>query len=171
MLFKLNYYVPEPVLKLIYLSFIHTYLLYGIEAWFSTYANLTDKILVLQKKACRAICNLPYNAHTSDSFKNMRILKLGDIYNFQVAKIMYQAIRHGKYSNISDSLQFKSSIHRHKTRQINQLNIPKYLRSKTQSSLLYSGIKIWNHITRTFECNVSFSIFKLRLKEYYLSHY
>ena len=170
-LFKLKYFLPNDVLKLIYLSFIHPYLNYGIEAWFAASKNLTDRIFIFQKKAIRAIFDLPYNAHTSNFFKTLRILKLHDIYNLQVGKIMYSAIKKGTYSKIAEALSFKSLVHQHRTRQIEQLNIPRYTRTKSQRSLLFTGTKLWNQISSIVDCEVSFSAFKLHLKEHYLDIY
>ena len=54
LLYKLNCFLPETILKTLYTSIIHPYLSYGIEAWHGTYQNNTSKIFVLQKKAIRA---------------------------------------------------------------------------------------------------------------------
>ena len=47
LLYKLNRFLPETILKTLYISFIHPYLSYGIEAWHGTYQNNTSKIFVL----------------------------------------------------------------------------------------------------------------------------
>ena len=61
LLYKLNRFIPEIILKTLYTSLIYPYLSYGIEAWHGTYQNNTSKIFVLQKKDIHAINNLPYN--------------------------------------------------------------------------------------------------------------
>ena len=78
LLYKLNRFLPEPILKTLYTSLIHPYLSYCIEAWHGTYQNNTSKIGVLQKKAIRAINNLAYNEHTNTYFKCNKILNLSD---------------------------------------------------------------------------------------------
>ena len=57
-LFKLSKYLPLDIIKTLYYSLINPFLLYGIEVWHGTYANITNKIFIFQKKACRAIHNL-----------------------------------------------------------------------------------------------------------------
>ena len=69
-LFKLSKYRPLEIIKTLYYSLINPFLLYGIEVWHGTYANITNKIFILQKNACRAIHNLPFNTHTTEYFKN-----------------------------------------------------------------------------------------------------
>ena len=63
LLYKLNRFLPETILKMLYTLLIHPYLSYGIyiEAWHGTYQNNTSKIFVLQKKAIRSINNLSNN--------------------------------------------------------------------------------------------------------------
>ena len=78
LLYKLNRFLHETILKTLYTSFIHPYLSYGIEAWHGTYQNNTSKIFVLQKKAIRAIklikhkMNIP--THTSNIIKSLNFL-------------------------------------------------------------------------------------------------
>ena len=46
LLYKLNRFVPETILKTLYTSLIHPYLAYGIEAWYGTYQNNTFIIII-----------------------------------------------------------------------------------------------------------------------------
>ena len=78
LLYKLNRFLPETILKTLYTSICHPYLSFGIEAWHGTYQNNTSKLFVLQKKAIPAINNLAYNEHTKAYFKCNKILKLSD---------------------------------------------------------------------------------------------
>ena len=80
-LFKLPKYLPLEIIKTLYYSLMNPFLLYGIEVWHGTYANTTNKIFILHKKACWAIHNLHINTHTTEYFKNAKILKLTDLMN------------------------------------------------------------------------------------------
>ena len=84
LLYKLNRFLPETILKTLYTSFIHPYLSYGIEAWHGPYQNNTSKIFVVQKKDVGAV-NLAYNEHTNAYLKFNKILKLSDQYKLQVS--------------------------------------------------------------------------------------
>ena len=50
LLYKLSKYVPVNILKLLYNTLFLPYVNYGIEAWYGSYSNNTDKIFILQKK-------------------------------------------------------------------------------------------------------------------------
>ena len=73
---------------------------YGIKAWHGTYKN-TSKILILQKKAIRAINNIAYNEHTNTYFKCNKILILSDQYKIQVSNYVFQL----SHSNIDEKLE------------------------------------------------------------------
>ena len=63
LLYKLNHFLPETILKTLYTSLVRPYLSYGIEAWHGTYQNYTSKIFVRQRKAIGEIKNLTNNEH------------------------------------------------------------------------------------------------------------
>ena len=77
-------------MKPLYYSLVNPFLLYGIEVWHGTYAIITNKIFIFQKKACRAILTLPFNANTNEYLKKSNILKLPDLYESQILKHMFK---------------------------------------------------------------------------------
>ena len=91
-LFTLSKYLPLEIIKTLYYSFINLFLSYGIEVWHGTFANITNKIFILQKKACRAIHNLAFNTHTTEYFKTANFLKLTDLYESQISKRMFKCL-------------------------------------------------------------------------------
>ena len=101
LLYKLNYLLPEAILKTSYTSLIRQYLSCGIESWHRTYQNYTSKTFVLQKKDICAVNDLAYNEHTNAYFKCNKILKLSDQPKLQVFTFIFQL--------------FHSNIHGHNT--------------------------------------------------------
>ena len=101
LIYSLNRFLPETILKTSYTSLLHPFLSYGIEAWHGTYQNNTSKISILQKKAIRAINNLAYNEHTNAYFKCNKILKLSDQYKLQVSNYVFQVL----HSNIDEEIK------------------------------------------------------------------
>ena len=89
-------------------------------SWHGTYANITNKILILQIQACRAIHNLPFNTRTTEYFKNGKKLKLKDLYESQISKHMYKCLNLN--ANI---LPRHSDIHYYPTRNNNKFIAPK----------------------------------------------
>ena len=140
LLFKLNRFLPETILKTLYTSLIHPCLSYGIEAWHGTYQNNTDKIFVLQKKAIHAINNLAYNEHTNAYFKCNKILKLSDQYKLQVSNYIFQVLHSNIDEDIESNLLVNNQIHNHNTRTNNQMSILRVNRSKTKYCVFHNGM-------------------------------
>ena len=171
LLHKLKYSLPSSILKNIYVSLIEPYILYGKEALSVGYSNITDRILVLQKKAVRAIMNAPYNAHTAVFLNDLRILKAGDIGKIQLIKMIYQTLKLNKYESIHPYLNRNASTHRYSTRTNNHLSIPRYRLSISQRSALYRGINLWNNAEAMFGCDKSLFSFIKELKSNFIEHY
>ena len=170
-LYKLNYYLPLNILKTLYTTMIQPYLLYGIEAYYGTYQTLTNKLFILQKKSVRAINKLPYNEHTNLAFKNMGILKLKDLFTYQIATFMYKTIYMSQNPDLSNELLRNQDVHSYETRQRNKLILPRITKHRSKNSILYQGVSVWNSIPVNVHENVSLSKFKNKLKENIISSY
>ena len=82
----LKYYLPSSALIMLYSSLILPYLNYGILAWGNTHQTFLDKLFLLQKKALRTVFNLHTRAHTYALYFHHEILKLKDLYCFQLGQ-------------------------------------------------------------------------------------
>ena len=72
-LLNLSKYLPLEIIKTLYYSLINPFLLYGIEVCHGTYANITNKILILQKRPAgpSIIClSIPTQPNTLKMQKN-----------------------------------------------------------------------------------------------------
>ena len=89
MINKLKHCFPQPTLKSLYYAIVYPYLNYGVLAWGSANKTLMDRLLLLQKKALRIICNSDYRAHTDNLFSTNRILRINEIYSLQLGVFMF----------------------------------------------------------------------------------
>ena len=161
LLFRLNNILPFETMTTLYSTLFLPHVLYGVEVWFGVLQSNNDRIFKLQKKAIRAINCLPYNSHTNDSFKSMKLLKLEDIYKLRVLTYMFK----------SDNFAVQSENHSYSTRYRNNLTIPRFNRSKTQSTIFYNGILLWNTIPDDIRSVESVGAFKARIKDMLLGEY
>ena len=170
-IYKLNRFLLETILKTLYTSLIHPYLSYGIEAWHGTYQNNISKIFVLQKKAIRAINNLAYNEHTNAYLKSKKILKLSDQYKLQVSNYVFQVLHSNIDEEIKSSLLINNQIHGHTTKTNKEMSILRVNRSKTKHCVLHNCMITWNSLPDICKVNVSFSMFKSNVRNFYLEKY
>jgi len=163
-IYKLSFFLPTNILHKLYYSLIQPYLLYGIEAWFSTYRSITNKITVLQKKACRAVNNLKSQDHTTQYFRMMGALKLQHLYEYQIATYIYKTINNDHDAELLDSLNLNMDMHSYYTRNRNNWRIPAFKRGKSQFSIQYTGVKFWNELSSYIRNATTVSNFKSRLR-------
>ena len=171
-LYKLKAFFPEEVLKNLYYTLVHPYLNYNIESWFGASEYMLEKVRVLQRKSLRAIFNLPYNDHTNYFFKNNLILKLDDLYRFNLSVSMFNYINNPTDHRdfISCSLTYNSSYHGYSTRTNNNLSVIRFNRTASQSSFVYQSIKNWNMLPMNLK-TTSKTNFKIKLRKHFCSQY
>ena len=117
--------------------------------------------LSLKKKAIRAINCLPYNDHTQEYFKSMKILKLEDLHKLKICTYMFK----------NRNAQTHADIHSHNTRNRNDLIIPRYNRVRSQTSWMFRGISEWNSLPEETK-NIRFiNAFKNSIKRSVLDDY
>ena len=94
----------------------------------------------------RAISNINYNDHTNIHFKNVRILKLNDVFKENIVLFFFNTLKINMNANVSALLTYRQIIHSYETRNRSKINIPLLKRSQTQTAFLYQGIIEWNSL-------------------------
>ena len=163
-MYRINSFLPNNILKTIYYSLLHPYLIYGCEVYLGTSRCHIDRLVVLQKKAIRAISNLGCSDHTSSYFGSLKILKLLDLHKYHVCIYIFKTMHFNFDSSLLSVLNSRSSIHSHLTRNSSNLSLPLYSLSKSQYSIVYVGIKFWNSLPSNVMSSNSVQSFKSKLK-------
>ena len=83
---RLKNFLPTHVLRIFYDSMILPHLQYSILSW----GFKTGRLDKLQKRAVRILSNSKYNSHTDPIFKKLNLLKLKDLFEFNVLKLFYK---------------------------------------------------------------------------------
>ena len=87
---KLKHYFPCHILQSIYSTLISPYLNYGILAWGNANKLSLDALFRIQKRAVRNINHAGFLSHTIHHFHQNRILKLTDLFHYNVGIFMFQ---------------------------------------------------------------------------------
>ena len=170
-LFKLNNFFPQHILVSLYNTLILPYFNYGIVSWHNSSQYALNRLVTCQKKAVRAICSLEYNAHTNDHFKELKILKLNDIYKLNLCAIMFSHIVDPLNYPISDRFVRNSHIHSYNTRNRDDFVTPRYSRTTSQSCFLYQSTVEWNSIPSVIQNCRNVKTFRKKFKTYILDRY
>ena len=161
LLFRLNNILPVEALATLYSVLLVPHILYGIEIWHGALRGNHDRIFKLQKKAIRAINSLGYNHHTHEFFKSMEILKLEDIFK---QRLLIYIFKNQDFSTHSD-------VHSYNTRHRQDLVLPRFNRTRSQSSFFYQGIITWNTVPLEIRSIRYLNAFKNAIKDLLLSEY
>ena len=169
---KVSYYLPFNTLITLYHALVHSQLLYALPIWASTYKTYLDKLEKLQNKALRIIFKTPLRDPITPLYCRSGILKLNDLFYFEVAKLMHQIIHKKSPNNFESYFTYSSNISAYSTRQksANHLFLPRFHTSRTQRSIKYLGSKIWNSIPYDIRI-LPFTKFKSSYKFHLLSKY
>ena len=82
-MYRLKHIYPEAVLLIIYQSIIKTHFTYGLLVWGSN-INTNHPLHLLQKSALRIVKNTDYVAHSELICKDLRLLKMPDIFRSSI---------------------------------------------------------------------------------------
>ena len=169
---KLRFLFPPSTFLQLYYAFVHPYLLYGLLLWGCTFPLYLSKLQSLQNKAFCIISNSKFKAPLTPQFEKLAILKIINLYNLELGKIMHQhsgLILTPCFNTLFNTV---SAIHNRFTRSIakNNLYVPKYSTSRCQKSIKYQGPTLWNSLLIKLK-NLPFNKFKSNYKKKLLENY
>ena len=72
---------------------IYPHLLYCIVIWGSTFKTYLEKLSVLQNKTLRIVAGGNWLNNTTKCYAKLNILKLDDLYKFEIATLMQQLVK------------------------------------------------------------------------------
>ena len=165
-----RYLVPPKYIKTLYDSLVHPYLSYGITLWGGTCKSYLNKICISQKKALRHIHRSSYNAHTNPLFSESKILKLGNLYELEVGKLMYDAIHNTLPMPLSFLYIPNSTVHIFQTPR-HEPHVQARRSMVATNSLTHKAHGIWSATPQQIKELNTRSKFKRSLKREMLSKY
>ena len=121
---------------------------YGLLLWGNTYSSSIKPLITLQKRAMRIITFSKPDEHSEPLFKELEILKLGDLVSLHNALFLYQYHKNLLPSSFDNFFQSVSSIHQYKTRLGSRSTY--YINSvKTnygKFNIRFAAVKVWNDL-------------------------
>ena len=163
--------LPLTLLRSLYYTMVQPYLTYGIILWGPTYRCHLKQVSILQKKAIRCINKLYYNAHTEPLFIRNKILKLDDLYKFELSKFMFDCINGKLPTPILEFFISNATIHAHHTRQRNVPHVTQTFGTISERAVTHKGPKTWTEIPQTIRLHQNKNIFSRLLKIDYITKY
>ena len=147
LLSKIRHFVTSSTLKHLYHSLFNSRLVYGCILWETATDVQLNRLHELQKRAIRTITYSRYNDHTSQHFRNLKILKLNDYLKLQELLFMHDIEKNQLPNGLNWLFQRIGNVHNRLTRlsSARGLHTQKFnTTSHGLSSLRYSGTKALN---------------------------
>ena len=169
---KVRFLFHTSILLLLYFALVHPHLLFGIVLWGSTCSSYQSKLQILQNKAIRIISNCNRRTSITPFYHKLEILKISELYKFEIAKLMHQHSKQNLPPTISNLFKPLSNIHNRITRSVslNHIYVENFSTLRCQRSIKYQGAKIWNAIPLKLR-DQSNRNFKLNYKKILLERY
>ena len=98
---KLSYYLPTETLITLYYALIHSHILCGLPVGASTIDTYLNKLRKLQNRTIRKITKSKIKDRITPQYVHLGILKLKDLYSFEMAKFIYQYVHNMYLCNLT----------------------------------------------------------------------
>ena len=162
-LYKLKQYLPCETLLSVYRSIIEVYINYcNLLFGNASYTHLSP-LVVAQKKAIRIVANQPYRSHTNPIFLFLNLLKVADIYKYQLGIYMWK-------NEVIFEQNFRINLHNTRSGDHYVPSRQRLTRAFNQS-IMYQAPHNWQDIPATIINSPSLSSFKRNFKSHLISLY
>ena len=145
---KLSYHLFPNSLLTLYHSLVHVHFIYALPVWATTFPTYLIKLKRLQSKGIRIITKIFPMDRISQHYCRLQILKLDDLYKFEVAKLMHQ-FTHKKIPDIfCQYFTYSNDIFKYSTRNSANYNLYflQFSSDRAKRSIKYVSVKILNNI-------------------------
>src|SRR6218665_2595412 len=165
---RISYLLPSSIRINLYYTMIHPYLAYCNLVWASNYQTRLKRLTVLQNRTSRVFIGC-FNVSCSDSlYKQLRILKIGQITALQINEFMYKHYNNLLPSIFSNYFTIISQVNPYNLRSSKNYR-PIYSRTNIRMfSIKCTGPNAWNLIPFDLRCLPNLSSFKHNLRNYLL---
>ena len=160
-MYKIRDNLPKKSRLDYYYAYIYPYLAYNTIIWGSAYPTNLKPLFLQQKRVVRTLVNAGFRDHTDPHFKDLKLLKIKDIYNFQLGCHMFHARARGEYAT-------QTNYH---TRGTNLARPTHHRLASTQHSISYAGPKFWSSLPPDLRSLNNFRRFKKSLREHLIDKY
>ena len=160
-LYRIRNCLPISTRLNFYYAFIYPYITYNIEIWGKTHLYLLDSLFKTQKRVVRTITGTAFSDHTSPIFKELKILKVFDVFKYVVCCHMY------KLNNVESF----GVPHNYGTRYRNLPRTSRHRLATCQKALSFTGPTEWNNLPNYLREIRTFNSFKKNLKTFLIDQY
>ncbi len=172
LLSRISKFLPSNTLNTLYNTLIKPVFEYCISVWGDCFKKDAIKLQRLQNRAARLVTNnFDYNISGLSIVRDLKWLTVSEVKEYQTSCIMFKSLK-GDYPNyIMD--KFHSNIHvsnvNTRSTQADIFHVPGVLKTTCEQAISYKGPVCFNNLPLNVRGAENLSIFKCRLKKYFMS--
>ena len=168
---RMKHILDTKHLTILYQSLIHSHLSYGLILWGSTFATYLKPLQVCQRKSLHCIYNAAYDAHSNPFFARSNILKLEDLWEFELCKFVFDALHGFLPKPLSSLYMFNATVHSYITRQSRNPHVVSIRTLIARNSPSHQGPMVWSRVPVDIRNLNNRNSFKHSLKRHFLRTY
>ena len=138
---------------------------YCIIVWGSTYKTNLRRLVSLQKRVIRIISKSTFDSHSDPIFKELELLKLFDIRQLQLGKLMFSFNHSLLPPKFNDYFSLNKQVHSYATRYANDFHLPFCRTNLRKFSVSFQGPTYYNSLENDIKQSYSLNSFKTKLKK------
>lgn len=168
--YKLSYYTPQNILKMLYYSMVHSKITYGIEVYANTYQTFLHDLIILNNRILRITQKKNRRTHVEELYFSYKTLPIDKLFNYRLLLHAHAIIN--KSNNIPPFFHktfiLNNQIHTHNTRShqdIHRTSFNSVFGRKTTPNLCS---QLWNALPQEIKEIGQESGFKRSLKNLFL---
>ena len=140
-------------LRTVLCALVYSRLQYGIIVWGTAHKYLLQEINLRLNKLIRICTSNTKFCRISPLYKNLKLFKLTDLYNFELAKFFYLLVHDELPSGIYENFTKIQQIHDHDTRRSKEIVyfVPRFSKSLAENHILHRGTKLWNELDKNLK--------------------
>ena len=146
MIIKAKKRLNKDALVTLYYSFIYSNMTYCNHVWGTACITHLNKIIILQKKAIRIICNVNRRTPTDPIFRDLKIVPFLDVNIYSIARFMFRYVNGSLPKPFVGYFTTNANIHSYNTRQTLHFHLPNVRSDLGKKNIKYRGAKIWNRL-------------------------
>ena len=164
-IWKLRKLVSRKTLVTFYNGLVGSHLSYGILTWGSATTYILQKLQIAQNKILRAMTfSQPYQ-NVDTYFVTLSVLKVKQLYDFEVAKFMYNINNESVPPNFINFFPVIEHRYRTRSRLRSQYQLPQPRTDMGKSSIKFYGVKLWATLSDNLKNSTNINTFKKTYKE------
>ncbi len=157
---RVKYILPRKVLVTLYRTMIHPYLIYCNIVWGGASLLALNRLECLQKRALRLITCSYFRAPSNPIFVKLGILKLQDIYKYEILMFVYKFKHNLLPVCCMHLLQLRSVNSHYHLRREPDFVMSTYRTLSRKRSVTITGPELWNSLPDLVKNSVTVSIFQ-----------